>query len=50
MKHPGEIEEHIFDWLNEGYSIPQIHAEMDRAVIRFRKTLGYQDVNGFYKS
>lgn len=49
MKHPGEIEEHVFDWLNEGYTIPQIHDEMDKAVRRFRKTLGCHDVDEFYK-
>ena len=49
MKHQGEIEEHVFRWLNEGYTIPQIHEEMDKAVIHFRTVLGYHDVNEHYK-
>ena len=49
MKQQGEIEEHIFRWLNEGYTIPQIHKEMDKAVMHFRKVSGYHNVDEYYK-
>lgn len=49
MKHPNEIEEHIFWWLSEGYTKLQIDDAFDRAILKFENTKGYHDVEKYYK-
>lgn len=48
MKHPNEIEEHVYWWLREGYSVPQIRYAMEKAILKFKNTKGYHDVEKYY--
>ncbi len=49
MKHEGEIEAHVFRWLQEGYTIADINEERNSAIIRFKERMGNNNVDWIYE-